>query len=94
MRIIDLRSDTVTLPSPEMMQAIANADLGDDVYGEDPTVNELEKIASEMLSKEAGLLVTSGTMGNLVAILAQCDRGQEVILGEQTHIYNGEGGGA
>ncbi len=94
MRIVDLRSDTVTQPSEEMRQAIATAELGDDVYGEDPTVNALENMASEMLGKEAGLLVTSGTMGNFVSILAQCERGQEIILGEQTHIYNAEGGGA
>ena len=94
MRVIDLRSDTVTQPTPEMRQAMAAAEVGDDVFGEDPTVNRLESMAAEMLGKQAALLVTSGTMGNLAAILAQCERGQEVILGDRTHIYNGEGGGA
>ena len=94
MRVIDLRSDTVTQPTPEMRRAMATAEVGDDVFGEDPTVNRLESMAAEMLGKQAALLVTSGTMGNLAAILAQCERGQEVILGDRTHIYNGEGGGA
>ncbi|MGE5359916.1 MAG: low-specificity L-threonine aldolase [Bacteroidales bacterium] len=91
---IDLRSDTVTLPSPEMRQAIANAALGDDVYGEDPTVNELEAVAAKMLGKEAGLFVASGTQGNLASLLAHCGRGHEVILGDQSHIYYYENGGA
>jgi threonine aldolase len=91
---IDLRSDTVTLPSPEMRQAIANAAVGDDVYGEDPSVNELETLAAKMLGKEAGLFVVSGTMGNLASLLAHCGRGQEVILGDQSHIYYYENGGA
>ena len=73
--MIDFRSDTVTLPSPEMKQAIFDAKLGDDVYGEDPTINELERLSAEMFGKEAAVLVTSGTMGNLVSVLAHCQRG-------------------
>jgi len=90
---LDFRSDTVTLPTPEMMQAAANAPLGDDVYGEDPTVNELERLGANMLGKEAGLFVTSGTMGNAVAILAHTNRGDEIILEERSHIYLNEVGG-
>jgi threonine aldolase len=85
---IDLRSDTVTKPTPEMRKAMAEADVGDDVYGEDPTVNLLEKTAAEKLGKEAGLYVPSGTMGNLIAILTWCrDRGSEVILGAESHTF-------
>jgi threonine aldolase len=91
---IDLRSDTVTLPSPAMRHAMANAEVGDDVYGEDPTVNELEELSAKMLDKEAGLFVSSGTMGNLASLLAHCGRGQEAILGDQAHIYFYENGGA
>ena len=94
MRTIDLRSDTVTLPSPAMRRAMAEAPLGDDVYGEDPTVNRLEALAAERVGKEAALLVVSGTMGNLCALLAHCARGEEVIVGDQSHIYNYEAGGA
>lgn len=94
MKIIDLRSDTVTLPSPAMRQAMANAELGDDVFGEDPTVNRLQEIAAEMLGKEAALLVTSGTQGNLAALLAHCRRGDEVILGKMSHTLVFEVGGA
>ena len=94
MREIDLRSDTKTLPSPEMRQAIAKAELGDDVAGEDPTVNRFEAMAAEMLGKEAAVLVTSGTMGNLVAVLTFCQRGDEVIAGEMAHLYRAEAGGA
>jgi threonine aldolase len=93
MKIIDLRSDTVTLPSPAMRQAIAEARLGDDVFGEDPTVNALEKKAADMLGKQAGLLVVSGTMGNLVSILTHCGRGDEIILGDQAHTFVYEVGG-
>ena len=92
--MIDLRSDTVTLPSPAMREAIAKAELGDDVMGEDPTVNRLQECAAEKVGKEAALLVSSGTMGNLVALLAHCSRGQEVILGDECHIFNYEAGGA
>ena len=90
---LDFRSDTVTLPTPEMIQAAANAPLGDDVYGEDPSVNELERLGAEMLGKEAGLFVTSGTMGNAVAVLAHTNRGDEIILEERSHIYLNEVGG-
>src|SRR5829696_3916239 len=94
MRTIDLRSDTVTLPIPEMRRAIAEAALGDDVYGEDPTINRLEALAAERVGKAAAMLVTSGAMGNLCAILAHCGRGQEAIVGDESHIYHYEGGGA
>jgi threonine aldolase len=94
MKIIDLRSDTVTLPSPEMRRAMANAELGDDVFGEDPTVNRLQEMAAEILGKEASLLVTSGTQGNLAAMLTHCRRGDEVILGELSHSVIFEVGGA
>jgi len=93
MKIIDLRSDTVTLPSNSMKQAIAHAQLGDDVFGEDPTVNELQEHAARITGKEASLLVPSGTMGNLVSILSQCARGTEIILGDQSHTFLYEGGG-
>jgi threonine aldolase len=92
--MIDLRSDTVTLPSPAMREAMYRAELGDDVMGEDPTVNRLEALAAEMTGKEAALLVVSGTMGNLVSLLAHCRRGDEAILGDQSHIFNYEAGGA
>jgi threonine aldolase len=91
---IDLRSDTVTMPSPEMRRAMATAPLGDDVFGEDPTVNELEALAARMTGMEASLFVASGTMGNLGALLAHCQRGQDVILGDQSHIYHYENGSA
>ncbi len=77
-----------------MRQAIANAEVGDDVYGEDPTVNELERLSAKMLGKEAALFVTSGTQGNLASLLAHCGRGQEAIVGDQAHIYYYENGGA
>lgn len=92
--MIDLRSDTVTHPSPEMRDAMAHADVGDDVYGEDPTVNRLQELAAEMLGKEAALFVASGTMGNLAALLAHCGRGDEIILGNESHIFRYEQGGA
>ena len=94
MRVIDFRSDTKTLPSPEMREAMAAAELGDDVSGEDPTVNRLEAMAADMLGKEAALFVSSGTMGNLVAMLTHCGRGDEVIAGDQSHIVRSEAGGA
>ena len=93
MKTVDLRSDTVTRPSKEMRQVMANAPVGDDVYGEDPTVNRLEKMAAELLGKEAALFVPSGTMGNLVALLSHCARGDEYIAGQEAHIYRWEGGG-
>lgn len=94
MRTIDLRSDTVTLPTPAMRRAMAEALVGDDVYGEDPTINRLEALAAERVGKEAALLVASGTMGNLCAILAHCGRGDEALVGDLSHIYNYEAGGA
>jgi len=94
MKIIDLRSDTVTLPSPEMRKAMANAELGDDVFGEDPTVHRLQEIAAEVLGKEAAVFVTSGTQGNLAALLTHCRRGDEVVLGKLSHTLNFEVGGA
>ncbi|MGE5249891.1 MAG: low-specificity L-threonine aldolase [Bacteroidota bacterium] len=93
MNFIDLRSDTVTHPTPEMRAAMANAEVGDDVYEEDPSVNRLQDMAAEMLGKEAALFVASGTMGNLLALLVHCRRGDEVILGNQSHIYLNEAGG-
>ncbi len=93
MKIVDLRSDTVTQPTPEMRAAMAQAAVGDDVYGEDPTVNRLQQMAAEMLGKEAGLFIPSGTMGNLSAVLAHCGRGDEVILGHLSHTFVYECGG-
>jgi threonine aldolase len=93
-RKIDLRSDTVTHPSPAMREAMYRAEVGDDVYGEDPTVNRLEELAAEMLGKEAALFVASGTMGNATAILTHCRRGDEVLAGDRSHIYLYEVGGA
>lgn len=94
MSVIDLRSDTVTLPSAGMREAMARAELGDDVYGEDPTVNRLEATLAERLSFEAGLFVPSGTMSNLLGLMAHCERGDEYIVGQQAHTYKYEGGGA
>jgi threonine aldolase len=91
-KTIDLRSDTVTLPSPAMREAIFNAELGDDVFGEDPTTNRLEKMAAERMGKEAAMLVVSGTMGNLVCALTHCRRGDEVILGNRAHMFLYEAG--
>lgn len=93
MRTIDLRSDTVTLPTEAMRQAVFNAELGDDVFVEDPTTIRLEKMAAERMGKEAAMLVASGTMGNLVCVLTHCRRGEEVILGNQSHTFIYEGGG-
>ena len=91
--IIDLRSDTVTLPTEEMRKAIFEAKLGDDVFHEDPTVNELEEKAANILGKESGLLVPSGTMGNLVSILTHCQRGTEILIGDKSHTFYYEAGG-
>lgn len=94
MEFIDLRSDTVTWPTPAMREAMANAPLGDDVYGEDPTVNQLERESAEMLGKEAGLFVSSGTQGNLIAVLVHCTgRGDEFIVGHDAHTFKYEVGG-
>lgn len=90
---IDLRSDTVTLPTDEMRDAMNNAKVGDDVYQEDPTVNRLEELAAKKIGKEAALFVPSGTMGNLIAVLTHCQRGDEVILEMDSHIYYYEVGG-
>ena len=92
-KLVDLRSDTVTTPTEEMREAMRNAAVGDDVYGEDPTVNRLEELAALRLGKEAGLFVPSGTMGNLVALLTHVGRGEEVILEEDCHTYSLEVGG-
>lgn len=92
MKIVDLRSDTVTRPTMEMREAMAGAEVGDDVLGEDPTVNLLEKTAAAMVGKEAALFVASGTMGNQVAILTHTGRGNEVIVDAQSHIYYYEAG--
>jgi threonine aldolase len=90
---VDLRSDTVTKPTPEMREAMAEAEVGDDVYGDDPTVNALQEKAAAMLGKEDSLFVPSGTMGNLLALLVHCRRGDEAIVGDQSHIYMNEAGG-
>lgn len=93
MRSIDLRSDTVTRPGPQMRAAMAAAEVGDDVYGEDPTVNRLEAYARERFGCESALLVSSGTQGNLLALLSHCRRGDEYLAGDQAHCYRCEGGG-
>ncbi len=90
---IDLRSDTVTRPTPAMRDAMHDAEVGDDVYGEDPTVNALEAEAAELLGKQAGLYVASGTQSNLIALLTHCQRGDEYIAGATSHTYQFEGGG-
>nr|BBH92451.1 threonine aldolase [Thermogemmatispora argillosa] len=92
--VIDLRSDTVTQPTPAMREAMYRAEVGDDVYGEDPTVNRLQELAAERLGKEAALFVASGTMGNTTALLTHVGRGAAAIVGDQAHIYRYEGGGA
>jgi len=92
--IIDLRSDTVTQPSLAMREAMAGAETGDDVYGEDPTVRRLEQSLAERAGMEAGLFLPSGTQSNLVALLAHCARGDEYLVGQQAHTYKYEGGGA
>ena len=92
-RFIDFRSDTVTQPTPQMRRAMADADVGDDILGEDPTVIRLEAVSAELLGKEAGLFVLSGTMGNQVAIQTLTQRGDEVLMGVESHIFNLEVGG-
>jgi threonine aldolase len=91
--IIDMRSDTVTKPTPAMREAMYKAEVGDDVYGEDPTVNRLEEIAAGRMGKEAGLFVASGTMGNLIGILNHCQRGEEALMGNLAHTFLFEAGG-
>ena len=93
MNWIDLRSDTVTHPTPEMRQAMAQAEVGDDVFGDDPTVLRLEKLAAERMAMPAAVFVASGTMGNLAAVLSHCQRGDEIILGDKSHTYLYEAGG-
>ena len=93
MKTVDLRSDTVTRPSAAMRQVMAQAEVGDDVYGEDPTVSRLEALAAGMLGQEAALFVPSGTMSNLLALLSHCSRGDEYIAGQDAHLYRWEGGG-
>lgn len=93
MKTIDLRSDTVSHPTPEMRDAMANAAVGDDVYHDDPTVNQLEADAAALLGKEAAVFVTSGTQGNLCALLAHCQRGDSIIIGDTSHIFRFEQGG-
>jgi threonine aldolase len=93
MEFVDLRSDTVTMPTPAMREAMAGAEVGDDVYGEDPTVNHLQELGASLMGKEAGLFVSSGTMGNLAGVLAHCQRGDEVMVGNKSHIYLYEAGG-
>ena len=94
MSVIDLRSDTVTQPSQAMLEAMAAADTGDDVYGEDPTVNRLETELANRLGFAAALFVPTGTMSNLLGLMAHCERGEEYIVGQQAHTYKYEGGGA
>ncbi|MDH5762885.1 MAG: low-specificity L-threonine aldolase [Nitrospinota bacterium] len=93
MPIIDLRSDTMTQPTEAMRQAMAQAEVGDDVFNEDPTINKLQDLAAEKLGKEAALFIPSGTMGNLVSLLTHCGRGDEIILGDRSHIFLNEVGG-
>ncbi len=93
MKIIDMRSDTVTQPTEEMRRAMAAAEVGDDVYLEDMTVQRLQEQSAERMGKAAGLFVPSGTMGNLIAVLAQCERGDEIIMGDLGHTFLFEGGG-
>ncbi len=94
MREVDLRSDTVTLPTPAMRRAMYEAELGDDVFGEDPTVNRLEAMSAERMGKEAAMFVASGTMGNLTALLTHCQRGHEAIMGDKAHTFLFEAGGS
>ena len=91
---VDLRSDTLTMPSPDMRRAMAEAELGDDVFGEDPTINRLEALAAEATGKEAAVFVATGTMGNLLAVLALARSGQEVIADADSHLFLSEGAGA
>jgi len=92
--IVDLRSDTVTRPTPAMREAIARAEVGDDVFGDDPTVNALQERVAALFGKEAALFVSSGTQGNLCALMSHCQRGDEVLVGQLAHSYRYEGGGA
>ena len=92
--MIDLRSDTVTKPTPAMIKMMVEAPVGDDVWGDDPTVNQLEAISAEMMGTQAAIFVASGTQSNLVAIMSHCQRGDEYIVGQDAHTYKYEAGGA
>ena len=92
--MIDMRSDTVTKPTRGMLNAMVTAPVGDDVYGDDPTANELQEFAAKLLGKEAALFLASGTQSNLCAMLTHCQRGEEIITGEHYHIFDYEAGGA
>lgn len=94
MKLVDLRSDTVTRPTPAMRDAMMRAELGDDVFGDDPSVNALQERIAAMLGKEAALFVPTGTQGNLIASMTHCQRGEEAIVGEMSHTYRWEAGGA
>ena len=94
MIIIDLRSDTVTKPTDEMRKVMQNAKVGDDVYGEDPTINKLEALAANMLGTQDSIFCASGTQTNLLALMTHCERGDEYIVGQHAHTYKYEGGGA
>src|SRR3954463_11013800 len=91
--LVDLRSDTVTRPSPAMRRAMAEAEVGDDVFGDDPTVNRLQERAAQLFGFEAALLFPSGTQSNLAALMSHCQRGDEVIIGAEQHSYRYEAGG-
>ena len=91
--MIDLRSDTVTIPSEKMKEFILKAPLGDDVYGEDPSINALQEMGADIFKKEAALFVPSGTMANLISVLTHCNRGDEILLGDKSHIFYYEAGG-
>ena len=93
MTVIDLRSDTVTKPTDEMRRAMAEAEVGDDVFGEDPSINRLQERAAELMGTEAGLLTSSGTMSNLISVLTYCHRGDEIIMGDQAHMFWNESAG-
>ena len=92
-KIIDLRSDTVTRPTPAMREVIARAEVGDDVFGDDPSVNALQQRIAQMLGFESALFMPSGTQSNLVALMSHCERGDEYIVGQMAHTYRWEGGG-
>src|SRR5437879_7621590 len=94
LRIVDMRTDTLTMPSPDMRRAMANAELGDDVFGEDPTVNRLQDVAAERFDKESALFVSSGTMGNLLGLLVNARHGEELIADADSHVFLAEAGGA
>ena len=94
MKLVDLRSDTVTRPTPAMREVMCRAEVGDDVYGDDPNVNALQERMARLCEKEAALFVTSGTQGNLCALMSHCQRGEEALVGQHSHVYRYEAGGA